>query len=463
MAYKTIHTTYGLQRMQQAETTGTPINLVAMAVGDGNGNTTKPDPGQTHLVRERYRAAPNRVYQDPDTGLHVMELIVPRTAGGFTLRELAAIDDRGSLYLVGNLPDTYIPAEGEGAFSDAVVRVPFAVTNAGVVTLKVDPNVAVATQTWIINNVTPAMLLPGGLTGQVLKKRSNANGDVAWGDPAEVHVVVGTIEEEQTLAAGQTQVDLEVTNTTGLAVYIAGDRLPKDASADGWQPDPAIATRLVLGKAYPAGARLIAVQNEPASHMEAALVRDQNLADLPDAAAARNNLGVYGKSDVDAKGKAPGEVFYTTRGTAPAGSLKANGATVSRTAYAALFAVIGTTYGKGDGFNTFNLPDLRGEFIRSFDDGRGVDSGRALGTWQAGENAAHSHGVNDPGHTHDGGNLVGSLNYNSNGGNFLEEGQGAPNYLREAMERATTGITIQSSGGDEARPRNVALLACIQF
>lgn len=46
--------------------------------------------------------------------------------------------------------------------------------------------------------------------------------------------------------------------------------------------------------------------------------------------------------------------------TAPNGWLMADGAAVSRTTYAALFAVVGTTYGSGNGSTTFNLPDLRG-------------------------------------------------------------------------------------------------------
>jgi len=69
-------------------------------------------------------------------------------------------------------------------------------------------------------------------------------------------------------------------------------------------------------------------------------------------------------------------------GTVHAGFLKANGAAVSRTAYAALFAEIGTLYGVGDGSTTFNLPDSRGEFMRGWDDARGIDVGRALGSWQ---------------------------------------------------------------------------------
>ena len=62
--------------------------------------------------------------------------------------------------------------------------------------------------------------------------------------------------------------------------------------------------------------------------------------------------------------------------TAPVGWLKCDGAAVSRTTYADLFAFIGTTYGVGDGSTTFNLPDLVGEFIR------GTPTGRDVGTKQ---------------------------------------------------------------------------------
>lgn len=78
-----------------------------------------------------------------------------------------------------------------------------------------------------------------------------------------------------------------------------------------------------------------------------------------------------------------GSVYTFAGATVPTGWLKCNGALLSRTTYAALFSVIGTTYGAGDGATTFALPDLRGEFVRGVDDGRGVDAGRTLGSAQA--------------------------------------------------------------------------------
>ncbi|MEG5833968.1 phage tail protein [Enterobacter kobei] len=68
--------------------------------------------------------------------------------------------------------------------------------------------------------------------------------------------------------------------------------------------------------------------------------------------------------------------------SAPTGWLAADGSAVSRTTYARLFSRIGTIYGSGNGTTTFNLPDGRGVFLRGFDAGRGLDSGRVFGSYQ---------------------------------------------------------------------------------
>lgn len=103
-----------------------------------------------------------------------------------------------------------------------------------------------------------------------------------------------------------------------------------------------------------------------------------------------------------------GTVAYRAASAVPAGWLECNGSAVSRTTYSDLFNIIGTTFGVGNGSTTFNLPDLRGEFIRGFDNGRGVDSGRAFGSSQTDQMEQHSHtfsdtvtsGNNSVNHTH---------------------------------------------------------------
>ena len=95
-----------------------------------------------------------------------------------------------------------------------------------------------------------------------------------------------------------------------------------------------------------------------------------------------------------------GDVKMRAYGTVPTGWLECNGVAVSRAApYDKLFAVIGTIYGVGDGVLTFNVPDYRGEFLRGWDHGRGVDPARTLGglatEFQPDGMKSHSHGTTD--------------------------------------------------------------------
>jgi len=75
----------------------------------------------------------------------------------------------------------------------------------------------------------------------------------------------------------------------------------------------------------------------------------------------------------------------------PTGYLVLNGQAISRTTYSALYNLYGTKYGNGDGSTTFNLPDLRGLFVRGLDEGKGIDVGRAIGSVQQGAVQNHTH------------------------------------------------------------------------
>lgn len=468
--YISIHTTYGLQRMAAAEAARLPINLTEMAVGDGNGNDVIPDQEQKQLVGQRYRAKINRVFQDAsDPNKYTAELIVPAKESGFTIRELGIFDADGGLFIIGNTPPTYKPTLDEGAYADSVFRVDFLVTNAGVVNLVVDPNVTVVTRTWLTNNISIGALLPGGLARQIASKRTNADGDIEWIDPTGVTVTVDTIEEPQTLAENQTTVNLVATTTRSLAVYIGGLRKAMGAGADEWKVADAGAsmTRITLGKSYAAGTRILLVQNDPAGNAAAPLERNRNLSDLENVEAARINLGVYSMAETDQKAPVSA-ICHFACAKAPLGWLKANGAAVSRTVYAPLFAAIGTTFGQGDGFNTFNLPDLRGEFVRGWDDDRGADLARPFGSTQASQNQAHTHAAtaaNAGSHSHTymdtdtiflgTGGFAAGPNYNIN--------DRETNYQTGSAGLHTHAITIAATGGTEARPRNVALLACIKY
>ena len=158
----------------------------------------------------------------------------------------------------------------------------------------------------------------------------------------------------------------------------------------------------------------------------------------------------------------PGVVMTFATPTVPTGWLEANGAAISRTTYSALFGAIGTTFGDGDGSTTFNLPDLRGEFLRGWDNGRGVDSGRAFGSFQADENKEHNHGgsVGSVG-THRHSVTAARENRQWRGDGFTTAG------VNESFNSGSGGshshsLSIDNAGGNESRPRNIALLVCIK-
>lgn len=151
-----------------------------------------------------------------------------------------------------------------------------------------------------------------------------------------------------------------------------------------------------------------------------------------------------------------GAVMAFAMNSAPTGWLACNGAAISRTTYAALFAAIGITYGAGDGSTTFNLPDLRGYFVRgSGTNGDGTASG-TFGAKQADAYLNHSHSITDPGHTHQ---------YTAPAGSPLAAGSSGNAFTQTSTTTSsTTGITVNTSttGGTETRPKNIALLYCIK-
>jgi microcystin-dependent protein len=181
------------------------------------------------------------------------------------------------------------------------------------------------------------------------------------------------------------------------------------------------------------GAGAVALQTLSSADVEAVFTP-------PPPAVAPEDVGALANTQLGLSGM----VGYFPTADAPAGWLKANGALVSRTTYAALFAVYGVQFGEGDGSTTFQLPDLRGEFIRGLDDGRGVDAGRVIGSAQSQAIQAHTHYTtwqrrND-------GNSRQTTEISATG----------------TVDQGIVNVNTSSSGGAETRPRNIALLACIK-
>ncbi|MEQ9367283.1 MAG: tail fiber protein [Leptospirales bacterium] len=146
------------------------------------------------------------------------------------------------------------------------------------------------------------------------------------------------------------------------------------------------------------------------------------------------------------------------KGSPPTGWLECDGRMYLRTEYPRLFSEIGTTFGAGAGDElTFNVPDLRGEFVRGWDNGRGVDSGRGLGSWQRGEFQGHYHNWSARAVA-----VQQGTNYSVDWVNSTAIGnnQNGENRVGEAL---TDNMNGTPQTGPETRPRNVALMYCIKF
>ena len=152
--------------------------------------------------------------------------------------------------------------------------------------------------------------------------------------------------------------------------------------------------------------------------------------------------------------------------TPPTGWLECNGATISRSTYATLFAAIGTTYGAGDGSSTFVLPDLRATFIRGFDNSRGIDTGRSFGDFQDQGIPAMKGRVQD---SH--GNAAINASQEGSFTNVFTNGGGQSSY-RSALQVSNTSYqyvlfdstnVIPDAPNGGVRPRNLALMYMIKI
>jgi len=309
-----------------------------------------------------------------------------------------------------------------------------------------------------LNAQTEVVQLPAGAAAEVTAGRPNSlfHADGTWGG-------VGTPNGVATLNA-QTEV---VQLPAGAAAEVTAGRSTSVLHADGtWAGNGGgsangIATLNAQTEVVqlPAGAAAEVTAGRPTSlfHADgtwstigrgaangvAALDAQAEVAQMPAGAAAEVTAGratsvLLANGTWSALGSfmPVGTIIAWLVPTLPAGYLKANGATVSRITYADLFVVFGVTYGSGDGSTTFGLPDTRGEFLRGWDDARGVDVGRILGTWQADELKSHTHSA---------------------------AAQAGAQYGQPSGQVHSGSGNIGSTGGVETRPRNIAVQFIIKY
>ncbi|EFA1108833.1 phage tail protein, partial [Escherichia coli] len=294
------------------------------------------------------RIAPlNLLSVDPNNQSQIIaEQIIPENEGGFWIREIGLYDDEGVLIAVANCPETYKPQLQEGSGRTQTIRMILVVTNTEAITLKIDPSVVLATRKYVDDEVLELKLY-------VDDKMAN---HIAAQDPhtqyAQKHNPTFTGEPKApTPAAGNNTTRIATTEFVQAAItaLINGapatlDTLKEIAAAINNDPKFSTTINNALSGKQPL--------DETLTHLSG-----------KDVAGLLAYLGLGEGSALPVGVPVPWPLE-----TPPTGWLKCNGAAFSSEKYPNL----------AKAYPTLKLPDLRGEFIRGWDDGRGIDSGRNL-------------------------------------------------------------------------------------
>ncbi|KFB88097.1 tail protein [Serratia grimesii] len=153
--YKAIITTAGAAKIAAASAGGTQLKIVSMAVGDGNGTLPTPNPAQTKLVNEKYRAALNGLTIDKALKNHILaEMIIPANVGGFWLREMGLYDEAGTLIAVSNMAESYKPKLEEGSGRTQTLRMILIVSSTEAIQVIAGGDTVLATKDYVTDAIT---------------------------------------------------------------------------------------------------------------------------------------------------------------------------------------------------------------------------------------------------------------------------------------------------------------------
>ncbi|EGK2925586.1 phage tail protein [Escherichia coli] len=419
--FYTLLTDIGAAKLASATALGVPLKITHMAVGDGGGTLPTPDAKQTALVNEKRRAALNMLYIDPQNSSQIIaEQVIPENEGGWWIREVGLFDESGALIAVGNCPESYKPQLAEGSGRTQTVRMVLITSSTDNITLKIDPAVVLATRKYVDDK---ALELKVYADDQMAKHLAAPDPHSQYA-PKASPTFTGT-PKAPTPAAGNntTQVATTAFVQAALTALINGapatlDTLKEIAAAIN--NDPNFSTTINNALALKAPLSSPALTGTPTAPTAAQSVNNTQIATtafvksaiagmvgsapaaldtLNELAAALGNDPNFATTMLNAlAGKQPldntltnlsgkdvaGLLTYLGLGegsalpvgvpvpwpsaTPPTGWLKCNGAAFSAEEYPEL----------AKAYPTNKLPDLRGEFIRGWDDGRGVDAGRQL-------------------------------------------------------------------------------------
>ncbi|MHB0517579.1 phage tail-collar fiber domain-containing protein [Escherichia coli] len=345
--YYAILTNQGAARLANATMLGSKLNLTQMAVGDANGVLPTPDPAQTKLINQKRIAPLNLLSVDPNNQSQIIaEQIIPENEGGFWIREIGLYDDEGVLIAVANCPETYKPQLQEGSGRTQTIRMILVVTNTEAITLKIDPSVVLATRKYVDDKVLELKLYVD----------DQMRNHIAAQDPhtqyAQKHNPTFTGEPKApTPDAGNNTTRIATTAFVQAAITALINGAP--ATLDTLKEIAA------------------AINNDPkfSTTINNALSGKQPLDETLTHLSGKDVAGLLAYLGLGEGSALPvGVPVPWPSATPPTGWLKCNGAAFSAEEYPEL----------AKAYPTNKLPDLRGEFIRGWDDGRGVDVGRAI-------------------------------------------------------------------------------------
>ncbi|MBW9449953.1 phage tail protein [Escherichia coli] len=482
--FYTLLTDIGAAKLASAAALGVPLKITHMAVGDGGGALPTPDAKQTALVNEKRRAALNMLYIDPQNSSQIIaEQVIPENEGGWWIREVGLFDESGALIAVGNCPESYKPQLAEGSGRTQTVRMVLITSSTDNITLKIDPAVVLATRKYVDDKALELKVY----ADDKMAKHLAAPDPHSQYAPKESPTLTGT-PKAPTPAEGNntTQIATTAFVQAALMALINGapatlDTLKEIAAAIN--NDPKFSTTINNALALKAPLSSPALTGTPTAPTAAQSVNNTQIATtafvksaiagmvgsapaaldtLNELAAALGNDPNFATTMLNAlAGKQPldntltnlsgkdvaGLLAYLGLGegsalpvgvpvpwpsaTPPTGWLKCNGAAFSAEEYPEL----------AKAYPTNKLPDLRGEFIRGWDDGRGVDSSRGLLTSQDHLFASHEHWFDQ---------YYALKSFDPTGGRFVVTADAFGELI------TANSISTVSVGGSETRPRNVA-------
>ncbi|EME6421944.1 phage tail-collar fiber domain-containing protein [Escherichia coli] len=419
--YYAILTNQGAARLANATMLGSKLNLTQMAVGDANGVLPTPDPAQTKLINQKRIAPLNLLSVDPNNQSQIIaEQIIPENEGGFWIREIGLYDDEGVLIAVANCPETYKPQLQEGSGRTQTIRMILVVTNTEAITLKIDPSVVLATRKYVDDEVLELRLYVDDqmrnhiaaqdphtqyaqkhnptFTGEPKAPTPDAGNNTtriattAFVQAAITALINGapatldTLKEIAAAINNDPKFSTTINNALALKAPLSSPALtgtPTAPTAAQSVNNTQIATTAFVKSAIAAMVGSAPAALDTLNELAAALGNDPNFSTtVLNALAGKqpldNTLTNLSGKDVagllaylglgEGSALPVGVPVPWPSATPPTGWLKCNGAAFSAEEYPEL----------AKAYPTNKLPDLRGEFIRGWDDGRGVDAGRQL-------------------------------------------------------------------------------------